>query len=133
VRRHAVIASNRLSHAAYTTALADIPGISVLAYSSAENNSHHYVVVEIDEAFPASRDEIIAALHAENILARKYFWPGCHGMKPYCDLFPHAGLMLANTERIANRVVVLPNGIKLSESSTETIADLCRVIGKATA
>jgi dTDP-4-amino-4,6-dideoxygalactose transaminase len=129
----AVIASNRLSHAAYTTALADIPGISVLAYSSAENNSHHYVVVEIDEAFPASRDEIIAALHAENILARKYFWPGCHGMKPYCDLFPHAGLMLANTERIANRVVVLPNGIKLSESSTETIADLCRVIGKATA
>lgn len=129
----AVIASNRLNHAAYTTALADIPGISVLAYDTAENNSHHYVVVEVDETFPASRDQIIATLHAENILARKYFWPGCHGMKPYCDLFPHAGLMLANTERIANRVVVLPSGTTLPEGSAETIAAVCRVIGKATA
>ena len=53
---------------------------------------------------------IVAALHAENVLARKYFWPGCHGMKPYQELFPHAGLMLRNTERVANRVIVLPSG-----------------------
>jgi dTDP-4-amino-4,6-dideoxygalactose transaminase len=129
----AVIARNRLNHAAYTAALADIAGISVLPYDTAEKNSHHYVVIEVDEAFPVSRDQIITALHAENILARKYFWPGCHGMKPYFDLFPHAGLMLANTERIANRVVVLPSGTTLPEGSAEAIAAVCRVIGNANA
>ena len=25
----------------------------------------------------ASRDQIVEALHAENVLARRYFWPGC--------------------------------------------------------
>jgi len=129
----AVVARNCLNHAAYAAALADVSGISVLPYDTAENNSHHYVVVEIDDTFAASRDELITALHAENILARKYFWPGCHGMKPYRDLFPHAELMLANTERIANRIVVLPNGITLPEGSTETIAAVCRVMGKAQA
>lgn len=124
-----VIASNRRNHAAYTAALADIPGISILTYDDAESNSHHYVVIEVAEAYPASRDQIIAALHAENILARKYFWPGCHGMKPYSELFPHARLMLPDTERIANRVVVLPNGITLPEDGAETIAAVCRVIG----
>lgn len=128
-----VVASNRHNHAAYTTAFADVPGISVLAYNPVESNSHHYVVVEVDEAFSIQRDQIITALHAENILARKYFWPGCHGMKPYSDLFPHAGLMLANTERVANRVAVLPSGTTLPEGSAETIAAVCRVIGKTAA
>src|SRR5690348_11967607 len=96
-----IFETNRRNHAQYTEALAGIPGISVLAYDPAERNSHHYVVAEVDERCPVSRDDIVAALFAENILARKYFWPGAHRMQPYRDLFPHAGLMLTNTERVA--------------------------------
>jgi dTDP-4-amino-4,6-dideoxygalactose transaminase len=58
-------------------------------------------------------------------LARKYFWPGCHKMKPYRDLFPHAGLLLPNTLAVASRVIVLPTGPSLSEADIETI---CRII-----
>ena len=105
-----VFASNRRNHAAYKTALRDVPGIRVLDYDANERNSHHYIVVEVDERCVATRDQIIGALHAENILARKYFWPGCHKMKPYRDLFPHAGLMLGNTETLAAKIIVLPNG-----------------------
>jgi len=123
-----VIAINKRNHAAYTIAFADIPGIALLSYDPNERNSHHYVVLEVDEKCAATRNEIIAALHAENILARKYFWPGCHGMKPYRDLFPHAGLVLPNTEQVASRVVVLPSGVTLPEGSIETIAALCRVL-----
>jgi dTDP-4-amino-4,6-dideoxygalactose transaminase len=123
-----VVAINRHNHAAYTAAFADIPGIAVLAYDPNERNSHHYVVLEVDEKCATTRDGIVAALHAENILARKYFWPGCHGMKPYRDLFPHAGLVLPNTEQVANRIVVLPSGATLPEGSIETIAALCRVL-----
>lgn len=104
-----LVEANRRNHAAYKQALADIPGISVLDYASTERNNHHYIVLEVGDECPVSRDDIIAALHAENVLARKYFWPGCHGMQPYRDLFPHAGLMLPNTIAVAKRVVVLPN------------------------
>ena len=124
-----VIAVNRRNHAAYKQALADIPGISVLDYDPAERNSHHYVVIEVGDDCAASRDDLIAALHAENILARKYFWPGCHMMQPYRDLFPHAGLMLPHTREVADRVVVLPTGITFPDSAVEIIAALCRIMG----
>lgn len=124
----AVVESNRRHHADYCEAVAGIPGVSVLAYDPSERNSHHYVVLEIDPAFPASRDQVVHALHAENILARKYFWPGCHGMKPYRDLFPHARLMLPNTIDVANRVVVLPTGTTLPDGAIAVIADTLRVL-----
>lgn len=104
-----IFCENRRNHAAYKRALADLPGIRVLDYGAEEINSHHYVVLEIDDRFGASRDEVISALHAENVLARKYFWPGCHRMQPYRDLYPHAGLLLKNTCDVAERIVVLPN------------------------
>ena len=119
-----VIASNRRNHEAYTAALEDIPGISVLAYDPEERNSYHYIVLEVDEEFAATRDQIIVALQAENILARKYFWPGAHKMKPYRDLFPHAQLVLPNTEKVAKSVVVLPTGTALPRDAIQTISDV---------
>ena len=124
-----IVAANRRNHAAYRQALAGVPGISVLDYDPAERNSHHYVVVEVDEASASTRDGILAALHAENILARKYFWPGCHMMQPYRDLFPHAGVMLPHTHAVAERVIVLPNGTSLPEGGVQLISDVFRALG----
>src|SRR5690242_7790384 len=123
-----IFAINRRNHAQYTGALADVPGISVLAYDSAERNSHHYVVLEIGEQCPVSRDDVVAALHVENVLARKYFWPGAHRMQPYRDLFPHAGLMLANTDRVARQVIILPNGSSVSSEAISTICSIIRLL-----
>jgi len=123
-----IFAVNRRNHAQYTAALADVPGVSILAYDPVESNSHHYVVAEVDEQCPVSRNDIVAALHAENILARKYFWPGAHRMQPYCDLFPHAGLMLAGTERVAERVIILPNGSSVSPEAVSTICTIIRLL-----
>jgi len=50
------------------------------------------MVVEVEDEFPVSRDEIVRTLQAENVLARRYFWPGCHNMLPYRAFYPHAGL-----------------------------------------
>jgi dTDP-4-amino-4,6-dideoxygalactose transaminase len=107
-----IYASNRRNHAAYKEGFSGMPGINLLDYDKRERNSHQYAVIEVDDRCAANRDEIVAALHAENILARKYFWPGAHRMKPYRDLFPHARLVLPNTEAVAKRVVVLPTGIE---------------------
>jgi len=88
-------------------------------------------VIEVDETCPTSRDEIVAALQAENILARKYFWPGAHRMQPYQSLYPHAGLLLPNTRKVADRVVVLPNGTALPDDAAGMIGSIitCLVNG----
>jgi dTDP-4-amino-4,6-dideoxygalactose transaminase len=119
-----VVDGNRRNYEAYRAAFGGVPGISLLSYDERERNPHHYVVIEIDEGAPADRDAIVAALHAENVLARKYFWPGCHGMKPYRDLYPHARLVLPATERVARKVVVLPTGTSVSASDIEAIASV---------
>jgi dTDP-4-amino-4,6-dideoxygalactose transaminase len=76
-----------------------------------------------------SRDEFIRVLHAENVLARKYFWPGCHRMEPYRSLYPYAGMFLPETERVAAQVIVLPTGTSMGEAQ---IATVCGIIRTAT-
>lgn len=117
-----VVNTNRNNHQAYRVALSGLPGISLLGFDEAEQNNYQYVVLEVGDGCPVSRDRIIEALHAENILARKYFWPGCHNMQPYRDLFPHAGLLLPNTQRVADSVVVLPNGTAMDSDMVDEVA-----------
>jgi dTDP-4-amino-4,6-dideoxygalactose transaminase len=119
------IASNKRRYDDYAAAFENLDGVQLLRYDEADAPNYQYVVIEVDAA---RRDEIVAALHAENILARKYFWPGCHGMKPYRELFPHARLMLPNTEAVAARVIVLPSGETLPDGCIETVAAVCRQI-----
>lgn len=121
-----VIEANRRNYHAYREALAELPGVSVLPRDKAERDNCQYVVLEIGEDCPVGRDAIVAALHAENVLARKYFWPGCHRMQPYCELFPHAGLVLPHTDRVAGRVIVLPTGTTLPNGAIEAIASIIR-------
>jgi len=119
-----VIEVNRRNYHAYRDALADIPGISVLQYDEAERGNFQYIVVEVGEACPVSRDDILAGLRSENVLARNYFWPGCHRVQPYRDLFPNAGLMLPETERLAGDVFTLPTGTSISVEAIAVIARL---------
>jgi dTDP-4-amino-4,6-dideoxygalactose transaminase len=124
-----IIAANRRNYEAYRAGLLNVSGISVIDYDPAERNNYQYVVIEVDpEVCPHNRDEIVEALHAENIIARKYFWPGCHKMEPYRSLQPNAGLLLPETERVAARVIVLPTGQTVDE---ETVVRVCEVIRKA--
>lgn len=123
------VAANRDNYVAYAAALDGIDGVRLLAYDEATDPNYQYVVAEIAPTFPASRDAIVAALQAENILVRRYFWPGCHRMQPYRDLFPHAGLLLPGTQAVAERVLVLPTGPLLPEAAIAVIGGLLRVLG----
>ncbi|MEY3760706.1 MAG: hypothetical protein RIR39_2197, partial [Pseudomonadota bacterium] len=122
------VEANRRNHAQYSTQLNAIKGLSVLKYDECEHNNYQYIVVEILDDFPVSRDEIINVLQAENILARRYFWPGCHNMLPYRAFYPHAGLILPNTKIVADRVIVLPTGISLPDNAIDTVASILRLL-----
>lgn len=122
-----VIAANRRNYEAYREVLAGLPGLTLMPYDEGEKNNYQYVVVEVGPECAVSRDALVEALHKENVIARKYFWPGCHNMKPYRELFPHAGLVLPNTKTVADRVMLLPTGTTVTAEMVEDIGKLIRL------
>ncbi len=122
-----VISLNRRMWETYRASLDGIPGVSLLGFDPGERQNHQYVVVEIDaEDFRLSRDELLRILHAENVLARRYFHPGCHRMEPYRTLDPRAGARLPRTDLLCERVLVLPTGGQVAADGAVAIADLIR-------
>ena len=120
------IAANRRNYHQYRAELSGFPGIRLLEYDEKERCNYQYIVVEVDEeAAGVSRDEIMQALWDHNVLARRYFYPGCHRMEPYRSLFPHAGLLLPETETLAARVLVLPTGTAVDRLA---VAQVCGIV-----
>ncbi len=123
------IAVNRRNYDAYRRALKDVPGINLFAYAETVRNNFQYVVLTVDEpASGVSRDRLIEALVAENVVARRYFYPGCHRMEPYRTLFPAAGKDLPFTEKLCASVLVLPTGTAVGPAEITAIAEIIRTM-----
>ncbi len=118
---------NRRNYELYKTEIATMNGLSLVPISDAEKSNYHYIVCEVDEPVCGlSRDELMRVLHAENVIARRYFFPGCHRMEPYRSYFPHAHLLLPNTERILEKVLVLPTGTAMEADDIRKTCDIIR-------
>jgi dTDP-4-amino-4,6-dideoxygalactose transaminase len=123
-----LVTVNRANHRLYSERLGRIPGLSVLPFDTNEHHNCQYVVLEVGPDYPASRDELLAALHAENVMARKYFWPGIHRMMHYADTPANTGIALRNTELVADRVIVLPTGFAVGVAEIGAITDVAAVL-----
>ncbi len=122
-----IVAINRRNWEIYHGELTGLPGVSIIEYDSHERNNYHYIVTEVDsEKAPLTRDQLLAVLKKENVLARKYFWPGCHRMAPYDSLYPNASAALSQTEQVASRVMILPTGQTVTPKIIRTICSLIR-------
>jgi dTDP-4-amino-4,6-dideoxygalactose transaminase len=120
---------NRHNYEQYRAELSQIPGVELYRFEESEKTNFQYVVLLIDEeASKISRDSILEILSAENVLARRYFYPGCHRMEPYRSYQPHAGLVLPHTESVAARVLVLPTGSNIDADKIRTICGLLSLI-----
>jgi dTDP-4-amino-4,6-dideoxygalactose transaminase len=120
------IAVNYRNYRQYKLELADVPGVRMITYDEVEKSNYQYIVLEVDETVTSvSRDQLVEILHAENVLVRRYFYPGCHQMEPYRSYFPHAGLLLPETERLAQRVLSLPTGTAVGP---DEIGKICLII-----
>ena len=121
-------AVNFQNYLQYRRELADIPGISIITYDEKEQCNFQYIIIEIDEVIAGvSRDTLVQVLHAEGVLARRYFYPGCHRMEPYRSHFPNVGLVLPETERLSERVLCLPTGTAVQKEAISAITDIIRV------
>ena len=124
---------NQRNYRQYRQETGRIPGLSLIHYDESEKCNYQYMAVEVDPQITGlQRDDLITVLQAENVLARRYFWPGCHRMEPYRSLFPDAYLSLPQTEKLAGRIMILPTGTAVGEQEIEIICDILRTaIAKA--
>lgn len=118
---------NRRNHASYRRELSGIAGLKLIEYDELEESNYQYVVLEVDaEEAGLTRDDLVAVLTPEKILARRYFYPGCHRMEPYRSLSPNASDELRETERLCQRVLILPTGTAVSCDEINTICQVLR-------
>ena len=123
------IAANYSNYKQYHAELADLPGIRLPPYEGGEKSNYQYVVLEIDEAVTQiPRDQMLEVLHAENVLARRYFHPGCHRMEPYRSRLPDVGLRLPVTEMLAEQVLVLPTGTAVGADEVSGVCEIIRLL-----
>jgi len=119
------LAANRANLSAFTDSLSGVPGVELLPFSHPEETNCHHVTVAVDpEAAGLSRDELKAVLEAENVLARRYFHPGCHRVPPH-DALPTPPLPV--TERALERCLSLPTGTAVSAEDAAAIGQLVRL------
>lgn len=123
------VAHNYKIYQCYKKELSSLEGIHLFAHNEMEKRNYQYIILEIDESMTQlNRDQLQQVLWAENILARRYFYPGCHNMEPYYSAFPHAKYFLPEAERLVQRVLALPTGLAVS---TEDVLCICSVIRTA--
>lgn len=123
-----LVLRNRQIRETYQDGLVGLPGVSFHAPATAKSVNDHYAIVMIDAAAcPLTRDELLQTLWAENILARRYFFPGCHRMEPYASRPIDRQPWLPATEEVAAGVLALPAGSAVSLDDVRLICHRIRV------
>jgi dTDP-4-amino-4,6-dideoxygalactose transaminase len=124
-----IISTNFNNYRLYQQILKELPGVRLLAYDEKESCNYQYIVLEIIESKTGiSRDEIMKILHAENVIARRYFYPGCHRMEPYRSYQPYASFLVPETEKMVQRVLTLPNGNSITENHINKIGQILQYV-----
>lgn len=123
-----LIAHNRRNHDAYVEALAGVPGVRVMGCDPGQQVNWQYVVLQIDrDAAGIDRDTLMAALQAERVMARRYFYPGCHRMEPYRTMFPEVGARLPVTTELTRSILCLPTGTSIDEEMIARVTAIIRL------
>ncbi len=120
---------NRRNYHVYKRELAGIPGVHFVEYNEREKCNYQYIVIIIDETKTGlDCNSLVKIFHAENVLVRRYFYPGCHQMEPYRSFFPHAKMLLPNTERYSPRVMSLPTGTSVQPEQIVAMTSLLKYL-----
>lgn len=122
-----LVGINEANYHAYAREIESVPGLTLMEYPPDGQYNYQHVVMMVDETEAGlARDDVVDVLRAENVLARRYFYPGCHRMKPYAAMHEYASVNLPVTDDVAARVLVLPTGPQLTEDGISRIGGLLR-------
>jgi len=112
----------------YRELLDAVPGVRMYRHPEGCRSNWQYVIIEVGAQSASTRDEMVQALRADGVLARRYFWPACHRMEPYVGRPQHLPHPLPHTDAVAARVIALPAGPSLSERDVVTVCEIIRIM-----
>jgi dTDP-4-amino-4,6-dideoxygalactose transaminase len=122
-----LIKKNKANYLLYVKYLENIPGIELINYSETEKRNYQYIIIEVNEKlFGVSRDILMKILHSENIIARRYFYPGCHNMEPYKSDIIYSSSSLVRTIKVSNRILLLPAGNEIDEVKIKKVCNIIK-------
>jgi len=116
------ITSNKIRYMAYKERLADIEGVDIVPYDEREKRSFKNILVKLDNSWPLSREHTLQILHAENLLARPYYYPPLHKKDT-----PYKQKMCNNlhiTEPLSLNHMLLPCGEFVSVEDVNLAVDI---------
>jgi dTDP-4-amino-4,6-dideoxygalactose transaminase len=106
----------------YQEMLGRLPGIEFQHVRPENRNSYKDFSVTVDsKRFGLTRDQLAAALAAENIDTRKYYEPPAHRQYAYQDFY--TGNQLTNTEILAERSLSFPMWSQMEEAISAGICE----------
>ncbi len=110
----------------YMERLKHIPGIKLVKPAGVTFSNYQYVVCEIQKTtFGLSRDSLVKVLNAENVMARRYFYPGAHRTTGYNDSLSLYEYSLPVTDYLCDACIQLPIGAMVD---TNAVASICKII-----
>jgi dTDP-4-amino-4,6-dideoxygalactose transaminase len=120
---------NRRNYRLYQQAFDGWDEFSLLKLEQPDSLNCQYIVGAVAEDAPEHlRDLLVDVLWKENVLARRYFYPGVHRAAPYSEQDPVCSLPV--TDDLCRRVVVFPTGSAILPEDIEKLSDLVRFILK---
>jgi dTDP-4-amino-4,6-dideoxygalactose transaminase len=109
----------------YEEGLEDIPGISLVRPAGVTFSNHQNLVCMVDEnVFGLSRDSLIAVLRAENVIARRYFYPGIHRNIEFQKYLSTDQEGLPVTDSLCATCIQLPIGAMVDTNAADTICEI---------
>lgn len=117
--------NNETLYRLYEARLAAIPGLTLVKPAGVTFSNCQYLVCRVDErVFGVPRDLLVDVLRAENILARRYFYPGVHRSIPYVHTLPQYLDRLPNTDQLCATSIQFPVGALVSDKDAGIVCDV---------
>lgn len=126
----AIIEGNRKRYDAYQRVIVKAHGLSLVPYPDAlhEQSNYEMAVLEIDNTFPLSRNQLMHLVRAEGLAIGPYYSPALH-QSEHCP----AGIKvepLPVTEWLADRYLQLPVGELVTLADIDCIGELLGFIAQ---
>lgn len=121
------VAENRAIYRLYQSGLAEVDGLRLLPFDEDHQTSFKNIIVEVEDDWPTSRDDLVRLLNAERILARAYYDPPLH-LKPM--RYPHCTGDLPLTKKLAKRFISMPCGSHVSTTDVERVLEFLALVSR---
>ena len=112
----------------YHDQLSDVPGLHCVSPTGVKGHNHYAFPILLGPDCHVDRDTLLARLEAENIFARRYFYPLISDLTPYSALPSADPARLPHAHEAAQQILCLPLYHDLDPTSQDRIIDVVKAL-----